>query len=273
MTRNIGSAFREADGEQFSRLLQCLDFMGGLPFFKAYKSHSWTSLKIEPGQTILDVACGTGSDLIQLADHYPATNFIGVERSESFIAVAKERAGSRRNLQFLPGDAHEIPLEDQRVNGARIDRSLQHVEAPAAVMKEMARVTQIGGHIVACEPDWETFILFNGEFDDSRKIAGFFQRSIRHPFIGRELASLMNQCGVEQLETHVHAFWTGRLQEADVIFDVRKVADQCAEADLIAQEDVDNWWTLSEQATRKGSFFAALNIVETSGVVGPHRVL
>ena len=267
MTKNIGSAFREADGEEFSRLLRCLDFMGGLPFFRAYKSHSWTSLKIEPGQTILDVACGTGSDLIQLADRYPATHFIGVERSENFIAVAKERSGSRANIQFLPGDAHHIPLEDQRVHGARIDRSLQHVEAPAAVMQEMTRVTKIGGHIVACEPDWETFILFNGEFDDSRKIAGFFRRSIRHPFIGRELASLMNECGVDQLATHVHAYWTSKLQEADVIFDVRKVADQCAEADLIAQEDVDNWWALSEQATQKGIFFAALNIVESSGVV------
>ncbi len=268
MTKNIGSAFREADGEEFGRLLRCLDFMGGLPFFQAYKSHSWKSLKIEPGQTILDVACGTGSDLIQLADQYPATSFIGVERSENFIAVARERAGARANIQFLSGDAHEIPLEDRRAHAARIDRSLQHVEAPAAVMREMARVTKIGGHMVACEPDWETFILFNGEFDDSRKIAGFFQRSIRHPFLGRELASLMKECGVKQPETFVHAYWTSKLQEADVIFDVRKVADQCAEADLIAQEDVDNWWTLSEQATKKGIFFAALNVVETSGVVG-----
>ncbi|ARN82704.1 methyltransferase domain-containing protein [Methylocystis bryophila] len=268
MTKNIGSGFRDADSELFGRLLQCLDFMGEIPFFRAYKSHSWASLKIEPGQTILDVACGTGSDLIQLADRYPETNFIGVERSESFLAVAKERAGSRANLQFLPGDAHKIPLEDRRAHGARIDRSLQHVEAPAAVMKEMARVTKIGGHIVACEPDWETFVLFNGEFDDSRKIAGFFQRSIRHPFIGRELASLMNQSGVEPLETHVHAYWTGKVQEADVIFDVRKVADQCAEADLIAQEDVDNWWSLSQQASQKGIFLAALSIVEASGVVG-----
>ena len=132
----------------------------------------------------------------------------------------------------------------------RIDRSLQHVEAPAGVLKEMARVVKIGGRIVACEPDWETFILFNGEIDDSRQIAGFFQRSIRNRLIGRELASLMNGCGVEQLKTHVLAYWTSKLEEADVIFDVRKVADQCADADLIAREDVHNWWALSEQASQ-----------------------
>jgi len=268
MTTNIGAGFRNADSELFGRLVGCLDFANDRPFFQAYKAHSWKSLKIEPGQLILDVACGTGSDLLRLAAQFPDTQFIGVDKSENFLAVAKERAGSTPNVQFVPGNAQQLPLGDGAVHAARIDRSLQHVEAPAAVLKEMVRVTKIGGHIVACEPDWETFILFNGEFDDSRRIAGFFQRSIRNRYIGRELASLMNECGIATLRTHVHAFWTSQLPEADVIFDLRKVADQCAEAELIAREDAENWWTLSEQATQNGTFFAGLNIVETSGVVG-----
>jgi ubiquinone/menaquinone biosynthesis C-methylase UbiE len=268
MTTNIGAGFRNADSELFGRLVRCLDFANDLPFFKAYKAHSWKSLKIEPGQLILDVACGTGSDLLQLAAQYPGTRFIGVDKSENFLAVAKERARSTPNVQFVFGDAQQLPLGDRAVHAARIDRSLQHMEAPAAVLKEMARVTRTGGRIVACEPDWETFILFNGEFDDSRRIAGFFQRSIRNRYIGRELASLMNECGVAALRTHVHAFWTSQLQEADVIFDLRKVADQCVDADLIARDDVENWWTLSEQASQNGTFFAALNVVETGGVVG-----
>ena len=102
---------------------------------------------------------------------------------------------------------------------------------------------------------------------DSGKIAGLFRRSIRNPFIGRELASLMNECGVEHLHSHVHAFWTNKLEDANVIFDLRKVKDQCAAADMITREDTDNWWALSEQASQKGTFFAGLNIVETSGVV------
>ncbi|MFY9656227.1 MAG: methyltransferase domain-containing protein [Methylocystis sp.] len=271
MTRNIGSGFRDADGALCGKLVRCLDFMNELPFFKAYKSHSWRSLELEPGQVIVDVACGTGFDLIQLARQYPAGHFIGVDKSENFIAVAKERAGSTPNIQFFPGVAEQLPLGDRSVDGARIDRSLQHVESPAAVLREMLRVTRIGGRIVACEPDWETFILFNGEFDDSRKIAHFFQHSIRNRFIGRELASLMNQCGIENLRTHVHAFCTSALEEADVIFDLRRVADQCRDADLIAPADVENWLALSEQASHKGIFFAALNIVETSGLRGSNK--
>ena len=123
MTTNIGAGFRNADSELFGKLVRCLDFANDLPFFKAYKAHSWEQLNIEPRQVVLDVACGTGSDLIQLAARYPATRFIGVDKSENFLAVAKERAGSTPNVEFLPGDAERLPLNDATVD-ARADRSL-----------------------------------------------------------------------------------------------------------------------------------------------------
>lgn len=266
MTKNIGTAFRNADSDEFDRLVRCLDFMAELPFYKAYKGHSWQSLRIEPGQVILDVGCGTGSDLAHLASLYPKSNFIGVDKSENFLAIARQRTASLENVQLLPGDALQLPVASEAIDAVRIDRSLQHMETPALVLKEMVRVTKAGGRIVVSEPDWETFLLFNGEFDDSRQIAGFFQRSIRNPFIGRELASLMNECGIKNLETHIHAFWTHKLEEADVIFDLEKVKDQCAAADLLTQDDGDNWWALSQKAAEKGVFFAGLNIVETAGV-------
>ena len=267
MTGNIGSGFRNADGDLFGRLVRCLDFANDHPFFKAYKAYSWETLRIEPRQVILDVACGTGADLIQLASQYPSSSFIGVDHSESFLALAKERAALLSNIQFLPGDAQHLPLGDQRVDAVRIDRSLQHMETPAVVLKEMARVTKPGGRVVGCEPDWETFVLFNGEFEDSVQLASLFRHSIRNPFIGRELASLMNECGIKNLQTHVHAFWTNKLEDADVIFDLRKVAAQCADADLISEDDADNWVILSKQATKNRTFFAGLNIVQTSGII------
>ena len=267
VSRNIGTGFRNADSELFEKLVGCLDFMNGLPFFKAYKSHSWQSLKIQPNQTILDVACGTGADLIELATRNPDSRFIGIDKSEKFLAVAKERAASLPNLRFLPGDGQQLPLDDHSVDAARVDRSLQHMEEPAAALKEMARVTKKGGRLVACEPDWQTFVLFNGEYEDSRQIAGYFQRSIRNPYIGRELASLMSQCHIKILQTHIHAFWTNRLDDANIIFDLAKVKEQSAAADMISQDDAENWWTLSEQASQKGTFFAALNVVETVGTI------
>jgi ubiquinone/menaquinone biosynthesis C-methylase UbiE len=267
MTGNIGIGFRSADGDLCRELVHCLDFMNDLAFFKAYKSHSWQSLRIESGNLVVDVGCGTGSDLIHLAKQHPEASFIGIDKSESFLSIAKERAAPLTNIQLLQGDAQQLPLENRAADAIRIDRSLQHMEAPAAFLKEMARVTKAGGRIVACEPDWETFILFNGDYDDSQEIAHFFMHSIRNSFIGRELASLANECGIKNLRTHVHAFWTNRLEEAAIVFDLDRVKDQCAAADRITQDDADNWWSLSQHSSQKGTFFASLNIVETSGII------
>lgn len=267
MTENIGRGFRNADSDLFRELVHCLDFMNDLAFFKAYKSHSWQSLEIKHGDMVVDVGCGTGSDLIHLANQHHDAGFIGIDKSESFLSIARERAASLTNIQFLQGDAQQLPLGNRAADAIRIDRSVQHMEAPSAVLNEMVRVTKAGGRLVACEPDWETFILFNGEYDDSWEIARFFQRSIRNPFIGRELASLTSECGVKNIRTYVHTFWTNKLEDAAVIFDLERVKDQCAAADRISQDDADNWWSLSQHASQKGTFFASLNIVEISGVV------
>jgi ubiquinone/menaquinone biosynthesis C-methylase UbiE len=268
MTENIGRGFRNAEGEGFDALLHCLDFMNDLPFFKAYKSHSWQSLEIQPDQLIVDVACGTGADLIHLAGKYPQTKFIGIDKSERFLSIGKDRSHGLMNIQFLPADAQSLPFGDRTIDAIRIDRSLQHMESPASVLKEMARVTKSDGRIVSCEPDWETFILFNGEVDDSWRLAKFFQHSIRNPYMGRELAALMNECGIARIQTYVHAFWTNKLADAAVIFDLERVKNQCVAADRMTQDDADTWWTLSEQASKKGTFFASLNIVEVSGITG-----
>ena len=42
---DIALGFRNADGEMLNELVHCLDFMNGLPFFKAYKAHSWEKVE------------------------------------------------------------------------------------------------------------------------------------------------------------------------------------------------------------------------------------
>jgi len=101
----------------------------------------------------------------------------------NFLAIAK-RERILPNIQFLREMASGFPWEMARSTPHALIGRCKHMETPAAVLKDIARVTKIGGRIVACEPDWETFVLSMVKFDDSGKIAGLFRRSIRNPFIG-----------------------------------------------------------------------------------------
>jgi len=102
-----------------------------------------------------------------MAIRFPNADFLGLDSSEGFLEIAKSRAGNLTNVKFLQGngDRLPLPLPDNEFDGVRIDRSLQHMKDPHSAIKEMVRVTRPEGHIVAAEPDWETFVLYNGDLD------------------------------------------------------------------------------------------------------------
>src|SRR5271166_1971876 len=72
MVTDIALGFRNADGEMLKDLAECLDFLNDLPFFQSYKAHTWAALDIRSGDKILDVACGIGFDVIEMAKRFPA---------------------------------------------------------------------------------------------------------------------------------------------------------------------------------------------------------
>lgn len=266
---DIALGFRNADGEMLNELVHCLDFMNGLPFFKAYKAHTWETLKIGSGQKILDVACGIEFDVIEMAIRFPSADFWGLDSSEGFLEIAKSRAGNLTNVKFLQGngDRHPLPLPENEFDGVRIDRSLQHMKDPHSAIKEMVRVTRPEGHLVAAEPDWETFVLYNGDLDIGAKLAKQFKGSIRNPYVGRELGMIFTKCGVVNPQCNIHAFCTTDFKCATVVFDLARVRDRCIQLGILRSEDAHRWWLASEEASERGIFFASLNIVEFSGVI------
>lgn len=78
-------------------------------------------LRLRPGETVLDVACGTGLSLPLLCDAVgPAGRVIGVEVSPEMIAVARDRAAQSAWKQVT---LIEAAMEDADP-GARLDAVL-----------------------------------------------------------------------------------------------------------------------------------------------------
>ena len=68
-------------------------------------------------QVVLDVGCGTGRALSQLASRSrPNIQFIGVEPAENMRKCALRRIGNCLNISILDGCFEEIPLESQSVD-------------------------------------------------------------------------------------------------------------------------------------------------------------
>jgi ubiquinone/menaquinone biosynthesis C-methylase UbiE len=165
-------------------------------------------LNIQQGQSILDVGCGTGDDVLSLAELVGKTGRVaGVDSSENMIEEAKKRSklrGGRISIEFHVGNPHHLDFADKTFDCSRAERLLMHLDDPSKVIAEMARVTKPGGRIVVFDLDWDGVIIKHNDRTLTRKVIHLMCDSIRNGWIGRQLPSLFKQAGLKSIDTVAH---------------------------------------------------------------------
>ena len=64
-------------------------------------------------QTILEVGCGTGKNLVALANAFPTATITGVDVSADMLAVARRNLGAQqRQVQLIAKAYDQPPLQD-----------------------------------------------------------------------------------------------------------------------------------------------------------------
>ena len=64
---------------------------------------------VGPGSRVLDVATGTGAQVLAFAE--TGAEVVGIDLSESMLRIARRKARGR-NVTFRVADARELPFED-----------------------------------------------------------------------------------------------------------------------------------------------------------------
>ena len=93
-----------------------------------------------PTGTAVDTACGTGRLVRRLAGR--GHRALGIDRSDDMVRQARRTC---RDLPFVVGDLHDLPLPDSSVDLVTNALALTHVNDLDRVMSELARVLRPGG--------------------------------------------------------------------------------------------------------------------------------
>jgi ubiquinone/menaquinone biosynthesis C-methylase UbiE len=158
------------------------------PIMAAPKKASVQVLALNPGDSALDVGCGTGADVRFIAEAVgPAGRAVGLDENPAMIAEARSRASAYPNVEFVVGDAAGMPFQDGEFAAARVERALQHMEDPAAAVAEMARVVTPGGRVIAMEPDWDGLVISAADLEVTRAVVRYSAGRFRQPDAGRRL--------------------------------------------------------------------------------------
>ncbi|MGW6744268.1 methyltransferase domain-containing protein [Streptomyces sp. NPDC055025] len=226
---------------------------------RAYKRELIDLLDVRPGQTVLDVGCGPGTDLAALAERAGERGaVIGVDRDPAMLAEARRRTEHLPGVEIREGDAHALPVEPGTVDRAKIDRVLMHVAEPADVLVQLHRATRPGALIGLVEPDWDTLVVDAEDLETSRAFTRYTTAEVvRHATIGRRLARLAEQAGfgVETVRATTPVFRD--FQDADHTLGLGRNTQQAIEAGHIDRDRGHRWFADLSQ----GTFFASFSLV------------
>jgi len=103
-------------------------------------------LRLQPGDQVLDAACGTGN-LAVIAARAGCTT-AGVDIASNLIAQARARAGREGlDIEYLEGDAEALPYPDASFDLVVSMYGVMFAPRPDIVASELLRVTKPGGRI------------------------------------------------------------------------------------------------------------------------------
>ena len=245
-------------------LVRLLDVMSESAAERKRRTHALMGLA--PGMTALDVGCGTGDDVRALAEIVGTRGLaIGVDRSETMLAVARDRAAGSANQVYVRANATDLCLGSESVDAARCERILEHTRDPGRAVRELARVVRRGGSVVVYEPDWGGLLLDVPSPTTAAVLAAVASR-IESASVGRELRRHLADAGLTEIAI-VPDVWT--LTSYEVASDLLRLdltLEAAVRAGTLTREAAADWLVRARMAGSADRFFAALTFFTATGV-------
>jgi ubiquinone/menaquinone biosynthesis C-methylase UbiE len=150
--------------------------------------------RLEPGQSVLDIGCGTGSLAIAAKRRVgPSGTVQGIDASPEMIARARKKAGKAGvDVAFTNGVVESLPFPDRHFDAVLSTLMLHHLPRAARQQcaREMRRVLKPGGRVLAVD--------FGGPTGDRKSLIEHFHRHGRVDV--HDIINLLSKAGFEIVE-------------------------------------------------------------------------
>ncbi len=176
--------------------------------FDQWPAHIIQTTGIQPGQRVLDVACGTGILARQVSDCVGTAGTVtGIDSNKGMLAVAEAKAP---HITWQYGKAESLPFDDHSFDAVVSQFGLMFFEDRSAALREMWRVLRPGGTCAVAvwdklenTPGYAAMVTLLEKLFGEQLALG-----LRAPFVlgdVAELQSLFNESGLSQATITTYA--------------------------------------------------------------------
>jgi ubiquinone/menaquinone biosynthesis C-methylase UbiE len=109
-------------------------------------------LVLKGGESVLDVATGTGRVARPVSKHLKAGKIVGVDQALAMLDVGHKHEEPIPHYVQSAGEADKLPFKSNTFDRAFVSFSLHHFGNPAGVVGEVLRVLKNGGRFVIVDP-------------------------------------------------------------------------------------------------------------------------
>mmetsp|Transcript_17605 Transcript_17605/g.59160 ORF Transcript_17605/g.59160 Transcript_17605/m.59160 type:complete len:311 (+) Transcript_17605:36-968(+) len=233
---------------------------------RAQRAAMIAMLRPETGERILDVGCGPGYLVAQLAAAVgPEGRVEGVDPSEAMVRMARARAtaeaAASSAVHVGPGEAGALPYPDATFDAVVLSQVLLYVPDVPAALREARRVLRPGGRLLICETDWDSLIVHTDDVPRLEKIRAAAVTTFLDAHLPPRLPGLLHEAGLALGEASTVPMLSAgvALPESFMGHWAFHVAAEKARAAGMDERDVAGWLQEQQDRSRDGAFFACVH--------------
>lgn len=159
---------------------------------------SW--LRQNANGKLLDVGCFDGAIFRDYPDYTGVDNFGGEKTNRILPEHVEQIKQAMRGRNFIEADTSDLPFEDNTFDTVVGSELLEHIWEPVQALREMVRVTKLGGAIILTVPH---------EFLWPPELKPFTHDGHMHFFTDYTLMSLIREVGGTEVEQFIHDSTSG----------------------------------------------------------------
>lgn len=213
------------------------------------------ALRLRPGGHYLDVGCGGGHLLRDLAaEMLGQGSLIGIDISDQQIAAAQQHCAAFTNVAVRRGDITELDLADASLDGLACIQVLEYVADLDTAFAEIARVMKPEGRIALVSVLWDAFLFTGPDAQLNAQINLAWRAHCPHQMLPAQKPKRLTAVGFHQVkQTPLSLFETAYDQDCAGYW-VARVMATFAAAQGVAEKDCQGWLDQLAAACQEGRY-------------------